>query len=288
MTRALVAVLFVVVAELAAGAGLAGDQRLAILDVDGGALKSAELAKAQAALRAGAESALVDPRITIVDVKAQKAALKRARPCTQGPTMCARDAGKAIGATLVLAGRVAKAGKRTVSSLWLVDVDTGLVLAEDTVDAAAPKEAAASLQRRTASVVSAGLRAKEPKPPTAPPPSVEPPAPKDDFSRRFSAALVGPQGAVEGTLTLTPQKLSFEPSSTKGLQAWEELPLKEVVRLERFNHMMMLPTGIAVVTTTGKTVKFVFADDRDRTLQLLQTRLDMARGPATPKPASGG
>ena len=266
----------------------AADQRLAVLDA-AGAGTAQERAQWTAALRTGAASAVVDPRVSLVDAKAQKKALQRARPCKQAPAVCAVDAGKAIGATLVVVADVKKKGGKRAVAWWFVDVDSGAVLAAEETELG-PKDVRAAMQARGAQVVAAGLRAKEPKKPKAPPPPPPPPPPpqepSDTFSRTFTANLIVPEGSVGGTLTLDAKVLSFEPDARASLRAWEEVPLVEVARVEPFNHMMMLPTGLQVTTTTGRIVKLVFTDDRGRIQQLLETRAQIAKDRAAPGPAA--
>ncbi len=63
--------------------------------------------------------------------------------------------------------------------------------------------------------------------------------------------------AVGGKLTVTSEKLIFQPHAINIQSAPLELPLREIERAEKKNSLLVVPNGMKVIDRSGKTYKFV-------------------------------
>jgi len=63
--------------------------------------------------------------------------------------------------------------------------------------------------------------------------------------------------AVGGTLTVTSDKLIFQPHAVNIQSAPLELPLGEIERADKRNSLLVVPNGMKVTDRSGKQHKFV-------------------------------
>lgn len=75
-----------------------------------------------------------------------------------------------------------------------------------------------------------------------------------------------------GSLTITNMRLRFEAHAINFNTAPSEILLANIVRIETFNALLIVPNGIIVVTSDGKRNKFV-VNKRKEIMQLIQSLL---------------